>query len=678
LIALLRKELTHHLRHNRRDLLLWLLLLLGLSAVSALLIWRDRWHALERSQGEQVQTNLGLLELRVNQHRTTALDWGHWDTMYAFAGGQDQNFVERELLPSSIVADRQVLLISNTAGRTLALEPRTPLTAGLRSCIEQRLQRLRQRTPGAAITTAFGLYCRDGQQVLIGAGTGIRPSGGQAAERGWVIHLSTLERPSYNPSLNRTFQAINRSLVLEDSRGHSSPATQGQPVAGISELLPADQRFVMIPPLDAVATAHRAAEQAIPPWLALNLAGLTLLPGGLVLARQRRLPTRIRALQDKRTERKRRQRIARVLTTRRQMLLLLEHPPQALEQGWIAALHVTEAATAPEKQRTLENLALAISEQLQPEAMGLIDPESLALVIAARHSAQLRNQLQQLCHPQCSGSMAPLQAGQGARQLLTLCAARRHRQAAEPIEVLQGVDPQGGDGQPVQLPIEQWQRQLATGNFRLEPIQVWNSGRSQMLYSAIRLHPWLPGAADGEERSGIDAALLRTALSWLERSTDPTAAVGIPLAASSLEAGGATLIAELGSARAEQRARLVVELSESMRMADSVALRQAVGSLQHMGVRVAIDDFGNRPLPIQALFQLEPAFLKLEAGYSQRLQDESVNDLVAFLLSYCRYHNCTLVLQGIASSEQLQYWQRRGVKAFQCNWTACDPASARP
>jgi EAL domain-containing protein (putative c-di-GMP-specific phosphodiesterase class I) len=115
-----------------------------------------------------------------------------------------------------------------------------------------------------------------------------------------------------------------------------------------------------------------------------------------------------------------------------------------------------------------------------------------------------------------------------------------------------------------------------------------------------------------------------------------------------------------------------------MRMADSVALRQAVGSLQHLGVRVAIDDFGNQPLPIQALFQLEPAFLKLEAGYSHRLQDESVDDLVAFLLSYCRYHNCTLALQGIASSEQLQYWQRRGVKAFQCNWTACDPASTRP
>lgn len=678
MIALLRKELSYHLRYNRRSLSLWLLLLLGLSVGSFLLIWRERWHALERSQGEQIQTNLGLLELRVNQHRTTALDWGHWDTMYAFAGGQDQNFVERELLPSSIVADRQVLLISNAAGRTLALKPRTPLTAGLRSCIEQRLQRLRQRTPGAAITTAFGLYCRDGEQVLIGAGTGIRPSGGQAAERGWVIHLSTLERPSYNPSLNRTFRAINRSIVLQDRSKTDRPATQAQTVAGISELLPPKERFVMLPPLDAMATARRAAEQAIPPWLALNLAGLTLLPGGLVLARQRRLPTRIRMLQDIRTERKRRQRIARVLTTRRQLLLLLEHPPQSLERGWIAALHVAEPATEQEKQRTLENLALAISEQLQPEAMGLIEPETLALVIAARHSELLRNQLQQLCHPQCGGSMAPLQAGQGARQLLGLCAARRHRQAAEPIEVLQGVDPQGGDGQPARLPIEQWQRQLATGSFRLEPIQAWNSGRAQTLYTAIRLHPWLPGTAQGEERSAIDAGLLQAALSWLERSSDPAAVVGITLAASSLEAGGATLIAELGSARADQRARLVVELSESMRMADSVALRQAVGSLQHLGVRVAIDDFGNQPLPIQALFQLEPAFLKLEAGYSQRLQDESVDDLVAFLLSYCRYHNCTLVLQGIASSEQLQYWQRRGVKAFQCNWTACDPASTNP
>lgn len=665
MIALLRKELSYHLRHNRRSLSLWLLLLLGLSAGSALLIWRDRWHALERSQAEEIQTNLGLLELRVNQHRTTALDWGHWDTMYAYASGRDQSFVERELLPSSIVADRQVLLISDTAGRTLALEPRTPLTAGLRSCIEQRLQRLRQRTPGAAITTAFGLYCRDGQQVLIGAGTGIRPSGGQAAERGWVIHLSTLERPSYNTSLNRTFRAINRSIVLEDSRGMGRPASLAQAVASISELLPAAERFVMIPPLDAVATARRAAELAIPPWLALNLVALTLLPGGLVLARQQRLPGRIRLLQDRRVERKRRRRIARVLTTRRQLLLLLEHPPHAQERSWIAALHVAQAAADPERQRTLQNLALAISEQVQPEAMGLIDPETLGLVIAAGPGEQLCTQLQQLSHSLCSGSMVPLQAGEGARQLLALGAAARERSAAGSIEVLEGIEPRNGVGQPARLPIEQWRHQLATGAFRLEPVQLWNGRRAQTLYSAIRLRPWLPEAAQVAERSGIDTALLQAALSWLERCTDPAAAVGIPLAASSLEANGATLIETLAAAPADRRARLVVELSESMGMADSEALRLVVGSLQQLGVRVAIDDFGNQPLPIQALFQLEPAFLKLEASYSQRLQDESMDEMVAFLLSYCRYHNCTLVLQGITSSEPLQYWQRRGVTAFQ-------------
>jgi len=48
LIRLLRKELAFQWRRNRRGLTLWLLLLLSISTVLALIIWRDRWRVLSQ------------------------------------------------------------------------------------------------------------------------------------------------------------------------------------------------------------------------------------------------------------------------------------------------------------------------------------------------------------------------------------------------------------------------------------------------------------------------------------------------------------------------------------------------------------------------------------------------------------------------------------------------------
>jgi EAL domain-containing protein (putative c-di-GMP-specific phosphodiesterase class I) len=60
-----------------------------------------------------------------------------------------------------------------------------------------------------------------------------------------------------------------------------------------------------------------------------------------------------------------------------------------------------------------------------------------------------------------------------------------------------------------------------------------------------------------------------------------------------------------------------------------------------------------------------PSYLKLGADYTRSLNQDNVDNLVDFLLSYCRYKGCTLVLQGVETATELQYWQRKGVETFQ-------------
>jgi EAL domain-containing protein (putative c-di-GMP-specific phosphodiesterase class I) len=141
--------------------------------------------------------------------------------------------------------------------------------------------------------------------------------------------------------------------------------------------------------------------------------------------------------------------------------------------------------------------------------------------------------------------------------------------------------------------------------------------------------------------------------------------VGLPIAAATLAEGGADLTATLASLPLHLRRRLVLEVKESLLMASSEAMHSTAKELQRLAVRIAIADFGISHVPLQAVFGLMPSYLKLGADYTRSLNQDNVDNLVDFLLSYCRYKGCTLVLQGVETATELQYWQRKGVETFQ-------------
>lgn len=664
MIRLLRKELAFQWRHNRSSVMRWLLVLLSISAGLALIVWRDRWRGLAEQHRQLIENQRGLLELRVNQHRTAVLDWGHWDTMFAFAGGEDPAFIARELLPSSIVADQQMMLIVDSQGRALAEVPETTLDSSLRRCVEERLQRLQVLTPKAPMHISFGVYCRSERgRVVLGAGTGIRASNGSLPERGWVFHLSTLERPSYNSSLNQTFREIDRAI----GRGGAPAGSAVQPIPGISELLDPGESYVIRPRLSALATGREAALLSIPGWLVINLLTLSLLPAGLLLARQRRLSTRIRTLQNMRADRKRRHQLSRVLMNRRHLLMALHTNPRSFKGCWIGALHLQEA---PAGEISLQTLAAALDQHLGPRAMAALDQHTLALAFSPRSVPSAGDELAavlgslqaalDILWPEpgtctCTGVVAPLQAGGETEQLLTLQAAASQLPAGTPLQIFTArggesdgsSPPSPGPAVPDSPPGERVPPAVS-----LAPVMRIVDGQARRVYAVNT-----PGAGSG----------LKEALARLQDAdgdgTGPS--VGLPIAAATLAEGGADLTATLAALPLHLRRRVVLEVKESLLMASSEAMHSTAKELQRLAVRIAIADFGISHVPLQAVFGLMPSYLKLGADYTRSLHQDNVDNLVDFLLSYCRYKGCTLVLQGVETATELQYWQRKGVETFQ-------------
>ena len=110
-IRSIRREWQHQRREHPHRLTSALLIWMVLSASLAVVLAQQHWQLLQQRQSRQGQTDQGLLELRVNSHKITVLDWGHWDPLYAYAGGDDPSFESRELAKSSIIQYGQGLLL---------------------------------------------------------------------------------------------------------------------------------------------------------------------------------------------------------------------------------------------------------------------------------------------------------------------------------------------------------------------------------------------------------------------------------------------------------------------------------------------------------------------------------------------------------------------------------------
>ena len=700
------RSLQRELQVQRRDhpqglasaIALWLLASAGLAGT----LWDGNWQELRRAADRQNETYRGLLDLRVTSHRVIGLDWGHWNQLYRHAGGEDPGFPAREIRTSSIIQDGQTLLIVSADGSRKTYPP-TPLSPALQRCLDDRLQDLQRLGRGKATSQAFGFYCPAGSQSSLGAGTAILPSGDRGEARGWLLHFSRIQRPSYNPAVNATFREIAAAVTETNTSGTPDP----RQVSSISGLLPPGRVFLIQTSQSPFEQRMAALQSALLPWLSLNVLALLAGAGTLLGLRSLRLNQRRNDWRNRSRLRQLRQELPGPLLSQRELLETITHKGDPLAGCWIGALRmrVTMFSGSGSRSKAHTRALGLLGERLQRRrgtaVLALGEESNLLLIFRPETPRRPEEEMQRLAtllqelkadlsrsaKLEIQGLFTPLDHQHARQQLADLAlvlSVSDHN--AHPLTYLSGGVEERATELRQQLQIDfsvnELVENLREHRFELEPVMVFDAtgqrsqepAYSEMLFrlpEEMDQHLTVQEVILSLERNNnvhlIDQLMLRKAIDHLRRNTDPSHRLGINLSAVTFGSRPhfEELMAQLRALPEPLRQRLVLEITETAIVETTDLWSEKLQLLRDLGLRIAIDDFGVGFASIAYLFRFQADFLKLDLSYSQRLHDSNVDALVDFLLAYCSHNNSQLILEGIETQEQLEVWQSRGVRLFQ-------------
>jgi EAL domain-containing protein (putative c-di-GMP-specific phosphodiesterase class I) len=170
-----------------------------------------------------------------------------------------------------------------------------------------------------------------------------------------------------------------------------------------------------------------------------------------------------------------------------------------------------------------------------------------------------------------------------------------------------------------------------------------------------------------KDSPSFDRHMLRQALARINENNQTAKPTLIRISSTSLRDSEhfQKLLQELDGRPSEDLAQLILELEAVSLLSGTGYCRQEVKHLQEMGVAIAIDDSAINAPPIKAIFSLGPRYLMVGPGFSDRSRDSDAETVVEFLLGYCRYKHCTLVMTEVNDADTLKYWNSRGVAAFE-------------
>jgi diguanylate cyclase (GGDEF)-like protein len=106
--------------------------------------------------------------------------------------------------------------------------------------------------------------------------------------------------------------------------------------------------------------------------------------------------------------------------------------------------------------------------------------------------------------------------------------------------------------------------------------------------------------------------------------------------------------------------RVKLEITESAIMRNPDVTRTVLGELQHIGIRVGLDDFGTGYSALGALRHYRVDMIKIDGGFTGRLDTEDGRELVAVLLRIARIYGAAVVAEGVESAEQQTLLQALG------------------
>ena len=109
--------------------------------------------------------------------------------------------------------------------------------------------------------------------------------------------------------------------------------------------------------------------------------------------------------------------------------------------------------------------------------------------------------------------------------------------------------------------------------------------------------------------------------------------------------------------------RLKIEVTESAVMRNPEVTRAVLGELQDLGIRVALDDFGTGYSALGALRQYTVDTIKIDCGFTARLDTEDGRELVLALLKIARIYGADVIAEGVET-----VMQRDALRAAGCGF----------
>lgn len=112
--------------------------------------------------------------------------------------------------------------------------------------------------------------------------------------------------------------------------------------------------------------------------------------------------------------------------------------------------------------------------------------------------------------------------------------------------------------------------------------------------------------------------------------------------------------------------QVLIEVTEHTAMHDLTATRQVFEELRHLGIRIAMDDFGSGYASLKYLRTLPFDVLKLDKAFAAGIGQDSYDEaVVRSLLMLGRGLDLAVVVEGIERLEQLEWLQRDGALLVQ-------------
>ncbi len=144
----------------------------------------------------------------------------------------------------------------------------------------------------------------------------------------------------------------------------------------------------------------------------------------------------------------------------------------------------------------------------------------------------------------------------------------------------------------------------------------------------------------------------------------PSAGLYMTVNISAKQFAHAHFVGDVRTAMQETRldpARLQLEISEGVAMADPKLTSNVLSQLKHLGVRISIDDFGSAYSSLSWLRRFPIDFLKIDRSLvANLLTDRPSSDIVQLIITLANCVNLKVIAEGIEAATQLDQLRKLG------------------